>query len=296
MVTKKNKSAERLPPWIRVKISCGSNREDVNKILADYQLNTVCRSARCPNLGECWHRRTATFMILGDKCTRDCKFCAVKHCEYPPPPPPDEARRVAKAAKEMGLEYVVVTSVTRDDLDDGGASQFATVIRELYDTLPGVKVEVLTPDFKGDINSLKTVLEENPTVFNHNVETVERLSKKIRSRANYKCSLSVLSSAFKECNGKIPIKSGLMVGMGETDAEVEKTICELHNCGVTVLTIGQYLQPTSQHWPVARYVEPDKFEYWRKFAKKTGFTFVASAPLVRSSYNASEVLKSKTIP
>jgi lipoic acid synthetase len=290
MEQSEKKSRGKLPPWIRVKVSCGEGRDEVNSILEKLKLNTVCSSARCPNLGECWHRRTSTFMILGNQCTRNCKFCAVEHNAHPLPPEDDEPARVAEAAKLMGLKYVVVTSVTRDDLPDGGAAHFAAVITALKQAISDVGIEVLTPDFNGNIEDLKTVLDAEPTVFNHNVETVRRLSREIRSKANYERSLTVLSNAAKLGGDKIPVKSGLMVGLGETDEEVVETIRDLYNAGVRILTIGQYLPPTNAHWKLERYVEPEKFQEWAKIASEIGFSFVASAPLVRSSYNAAELV------
>jgi len=280
-----------LPPWIRVKVSCGEGRQEVDSILDDLNLNTVCKSARCPNLNECWHKRTATFMILGDYCTRNCKFCAVNHSLTPPPPDADEPRRVAEAAKKLSLKYVVVTSVTRDDLPDGGASQFAAVIRELRNAMPNTRVEVLTPDFNGDEEALRIVLNEKPAVFNHNLETVERLSKEIRYRADYRLSLKVLAKAAEIGGDEIPVKSGFMVGMGETKEEILKTICELRENGVSILTVGQYLPPTREHWKLSRYVRPEEFQEFEQFAYEKGFSFAACAPLVRSSYNAAKLLE-----
>lgn len=280
----------KLPPWIRIKVGCGQAREEVSSILAGLRLNTVCSSARCPNLNECWHRRTATFMILGEHCTRNCRFCAVGHTETPLPPDPEEPARLATAAVKMELKYVVVTSVTRDDLPDGGAGHFAAVINALRHALPEAGIEVLTPDFNGDREALKTVLDAMPTVFNHNVETVERLSGKIRSKANYARSLAVLKAAAEISDGRIPVKSGIMAGLGETDDELVQTLKDLRAAGVSILTIGQYLPPSSAHWPLDRYVEPEKFDAWGKIARELGFTFVASAPLVRSSYNAAELI------
>lgn len=291
---KKPSYRPKLPPWIRVKVSCGSGRDEVSQILGQLKLNTVCSSARCPNLNECWHKRTATFMILGDQCTRNCKFCAVSHGNVLPPPDSDEPARVAEAAARMNLKYVVVTSVTRDDLPDGGAGQFAAVIKALRTVLPEAGVEVLTPDFNEDIVALKTVLDAKPTVFNHNIETVERLSTSIRSKANYRQSLQVLQNANRLCEGKIPVKSGLMVGLGETDDEVVQAILDLRKAGVSILTIGQYLPPSEKHWPLARYVEPEQFDKWGALAREAGFSFVASAPLVRSSYNAGELINAKS--
>jgi lipoic acid synthetase len=281
----------KLPPWIRVKVSCGEGRKEVDSLLKALHLNTVCESARCPNLNECWHKKTATFMILGDSCTRDCKFCAVPHSKNPPPPDPEEPRKVALAVEKLNLKYVVITSVTRDDLPDGGASHFAAVIRELRKKDPAVGIEALTPDFNCDRNALQTVLQEKLTVFNHNVETVERLSEKIRSKATYRKSLKTLALATEITNGETPVKSGFMLGLGETEEEIKKTICELRETGVDILTIGQYLPPTKKHWKLERYATPEEFKEWEKFAYDQGFSFVASAPLVRSSYNAAELLE-----
>ena len=281
---KKGVLRPRLPEWIRVKTYAGAGRKKVQKIVSGLGLNTVCESARCPNLGECWHKQTATFMILGDICTRDCRFCAVKH-GTPQALDDLEPVKIAKAVKEMNLKYVVITSVTRDDLGDGGASHFAKVIDKVRKSNGDIKIEVLTPDFDGDTSALKIVLDKKPDVFNHNIETVERLSEQIRTTATYKKSLEVLKNVAEIGEG-VAIKSGLMVGLGETDKEVESTIKDLYDAGVSILTIGQYLPPTSKHWPLERYVHPDKFEEWRLFALNLGFKSVASAPLVRSSYHA----------
>jgi lipoic acid synthetase len=279
----------KLPPWIRVKVNCGTNRNEVAHLMDELKLHSVCASAQCPNLGECWHRGTATFMILGDECTRNCKFCAVKHNASPPPPDPQEVSNLVEAVKRMKLKYVVITCVTRDDLEDGGASQFAAVINALHEEVPGVGIEVLCSDFNDNIDALKTVLDAGPTVFNHNVETVRRIAEQIRDKATYDRSMRVLRNAYDLTNGKIPVKSGLMVGLGETDEEVIDTLKELRKNKVSILTIGQYLPPSNAHWKLDRYVEPEKFTEWAKFARKTGFDFVASAPLVRSSYNAEEL-------
>ena len=282
----KKQHRPRLPDWIRVKAYAGEGRNKVQKVIKGLGLHTVCESARCPNLGECWHKQTATFMILGDVCTRNCRFCAVSHGQ-PAVPDEKEPLKVAEAVKKMGLKYVVITSVTRDDLKDGGAEHFAKVVKKVREINGNnVKIELLTPDFNGDTLSLKTVLNAKPTVFNHNVETVQRLSKQIRTTATYEMSLSFLKEAVSITNKAIPVKSGLMVGMGESDDEVEATIKELHDIGVSILTIGQYLPPSSEHWPLERYVHPDIFEKWRLLALDLGFKSVASAPLVRSSYHA----------
>lgn len=293
MDDKRTQHRPKLPPWIRIKVGCGQAREEVSSILTGLRLNTVCSSARCPNLNECWHRRTATFMILGEHCTRNCRFCAVGHTQSPLPPDPEEPARLAAAAAKMELKYVVVTSVTRDDLPDGGAGHFAAVITALRHTLPEAGIEVLTPDFNGDVEALKTVLAAGPTVFNHNVETVERLSGQIRSKANYRRSLAVLKAASEIGGGRIPVKSGIMAGLGETDDELVRTLKDLREAGVSILTIGQYLPPSGQHWPLNRYVEPEKFDEWGRIAHELGFSFVASAPLVRSSYNAAELIAKK---
>jgi lipoyl synthase len=287
--SKKRVKRPKLPPWIRVRVGCGNGREEVNSILQGLRLNTVCAGAQCPNLNECWHRGTATFMILGESCTRNCRFCAVPHNPDPAAPEADEPQRLATAAAEMKLSYVVVTSVTRDDLPDGGASQFAEVIRELHKAVPEAGVEVLTPDFSADMTAIQMVLDAKPTVFNHNLETVRRLSGKIRSKATYDRSLQVLKMVAESGSG-IPVKSGLMVGLGETDDEVLETIRDLRAAGVSILTIGQYLPPSDTHCPLDRYVEPETFSAWGDYAKEIGFKFVASAPMVRSSYNAGELI------
>lgn len=230
-------------------------------------------------------------MILGEHCTRNCRFCAVGHSITPRPPEPDEPERLAMAAAKLDLKYVVVTSVTRDDLPDGGAKHFAAVINALHRTIPEAGIEVLTPDFNGNTDALKTVLDASPTVFNHNLETVQRLSGLIRSKADYVRSLAVLKSATEIGGGRIPVKSGIMVGLGEKDGEVVQTLRDLRAAGVSILTIGQYLPPSAEHWPLDRYVAPEIFEEWGKIARELGFSFVASAPLVRSSYNAAELIK-----
>ncbi len=280
----------KLPPWIRVKVSCGTNRNEVAHLIDELKLHSVCASAQCPNLGECWHRGTATFMILGEECTRNCKFCAVKHNPHPAPPDPQEVTNLVEAVKRMKLKYVVITCVTRDDLEDGGASQFAAIINAIHKEVPGTGIEVLSSDFNGNTNSLKTVLDAGPTVFNHNVETVRSIAEQIRDKATYDRSMRMLRNAYELTKGKIPVKSGLMVGLGEKNEEVIETLEELRKNKVSILTIGQYLPPSNAHWSLDRYVEPEKFDEWAKFAREIGFDFVASAPLVRSSYNAEELL------
>ena len=281
----------RLPSWIKVRVGLGG-REEVAGILKDLRLNTVCAGALCPNLGECFCSGTATFLIMGRNCTRNCKFCAIGHDPHPPLPEEDEPRRLAEAAVRLKLKYVVVTSVTRDDLADGGASCFAAVIEELHRRLPDSGVEVLTPDFNCDRAAIAKVLAARPTVFNHNIETVERLSGEIRTRATYRRTLEVLRIA-SELGKGIPVKSGLMLGLGETDGEAEQTLRDLREAGVSIVTIGQYLPPSAAHWPLDRYVTPERFAEFGEFARGLGFTGVASSPLVRSSYHAGELLKQR---
>ncbi|NOY81880.1 MAG: lipoyl synthase [Kiritimatiellaeota bacterium] len=282
---------QRLPPWLRTRLGAGAGRRDVRRLLTELRLHTVCMSACCPNLGECWERRAATFLILGNVCTRSCRFCAIPN-GAPSPPDPDEPERLAEAASRLVLRFVVVTSVTRDDLADGGASQFAATIRTLRARLPGVGIEVLTPDFRGRSRSIETVVREAPTVFNHNIETCARLTGTVRSEADYRRSLAVLETASRLGAGKVLIKSGLMLGLGETPDEIRAVFADLRNAGVEILTIGQYLPPTESHWPVDRFVPPDEFEEWGCEARETfGFRYVASAPQVRSSYAAEEAVR-----
>ena len=279
------------PDWLRIRVGAGTEREKVRALLDKLKLHTVCSSAQCPNLCECFQHSTATFLILGNCCTRNCRFCAVPHGRPEGPPDPEEPAHVAEAAAELHLKYVVVTSVTRDDLDDGGAAHFAATIRALRERIPGVGVEVLTPDFKGRRELIAMVLQAQPTVFNHNIETVERLSAEIRSVATYRRTLEVLNMAAELSAGTIPVKSGLMAGLGETDDEVAATLRDLRAAGVTIVTIGQYLPPSHEHWPLMRYVTPEQFAKWGELARQMGFKQVASAPLVRSSYHAGELFK-----
>lgn len=251
------------------------------------KLHTVCESARCPNIGECWSKRTATFMILGDICTRNCGFCAIK-VGKPLDLDVDEPRRVADAAKEMGLKHVVVTSVARDELPDEGASQFAETIYALRTAIPGVIVEVLTPDFKGKRWCIRRVVEARPDIYNHNIETVERLSPVVRPQAKYDRTLDLLRVVTQMDSG-VYTKSGIMLGLGETHEEVLQTLRDLREVGVSAVTIGQYLRPTTdRHLPVAEYIHPDQFKEYERIGAEMGFLFVASGPFVRSSYNAHE--------
>ena len=282
----KSEMAERAP-WLIRRIPAGGV-EQVQGLIDDLNLHTVCRSASCPNLGECFHSGTATFLILGGICTRGCRFCGVPKGD-PPPVDEAEAENVAIAVARMGLKHAVVTSVTRDDLPDGGAEQFAACIRNIRAKDAKVTVEVLTPDFAGNRQSLQVVLAERPDVFNHNVETVPRLYEQVRPRANYQQSLNVLRQAAEF--GIVWVKSGLMLGLGETEAEVLAVFADLRRVGVNSLTVGQYLRPTRQHLPVVDYIHPDRFAFLAAEAQKMGFVHIASGPLVRSSYHAGEVFR-----
>ena len=282
----KSEMAERAP-WLIRRIPAGGV-EQVQGLIDDLNLHTVCRSASCPNLGECFHAGTATFLILGGICTRGCRFCGVPK-GTPPPIDAAEAENVAVAVARMGLKHAVVTSVTRDDLPDGGAEQFAACSRNIRAKDAKVTVEVLTPDFAGNRQSLQIVLAEQPDVFNHNVETVPRLYEQVRPGANYQQSLDVLQQA---AEFGIPwVKSGLMLGLGETEAEVLAVFADLREVGVNSLTVGQYLRPTREHLPVVDYIHPDRFAFLAAEAKRMGFGHIASGPLVRSSYHAGEVFR-----
>lgn len=281
-----NPRSSRKPEWLKMPTLGNGSAGTVRKVLSDLHLETVCDQARCPNRGHCYQRGTATFLILGSSCTRKCAYCAIERdVSSPPPPDPSEPSRVAEAASRMGLRYVVLTSVTRDDLPDGGAGHFAETVHGLKRVIPGVEVEVLTPDFQGARESLETIAASCPDVFNHNLETVERLFPSLRPVASYRQSLEVLR-VFGELAPGIPVKSGLMVGLGEDRGDVERSMEDLRGSGVSILTIGQYLQPTSDHFPVHRYVDPEEFEEYRVSALSMGFSSVASGPLVRSSYHA----------
>jgi lipoyl synthase len=271
------------PAWIRAKAPQGPAYERLRGLMRGLELHTVCEEAHCPNLGECWSRGTATFMILGDVCTRACGFCAVKTGLPGRPPDPDEPRRVADAAARLGLRHVVVTSVNRDDQPDGGAGIFATTVREVRTRVPGCTVEVLIPDFKGRWDALQVVLKTRPDILNHNVETVPRLYRQARSGASFPRSLELLK---RSKDAGLLTKSGVMVGLGEEWAEIEETIRAIRSSGTDVLTVGQYLRPSHQHLPVLRYYTPGEFEALRVFAVGLGFAHVESGPLVRSSYHA----------
>ena len=278
------------PEWLRVRLPSGENYEQLKQLMRSKQLHTVCEEARCPNMGECWANRTATFMILGSVCTRSCGFCAVA-TGRPMALDWEEPRRVAEAVTQMGLNHVVVTSVNRDEMHDGGATLFAATIRWIRRLNPDCAVEVLTPDFKGSRDALKIVMDARPDVFNHNVETVPRLYKRVRPQAVYERSLDVLSWA-KEMRPDKPTKTGFMLGLGETHEEVLDLMRDLRAHEVDVVTIGQYLRPSPQHLPIERYVTPDEFREYAKIGREMGFRNVYSGPLVRSSYHAWDQVKS----
>jgi len=278
----------RKPGWLRVNVPGGERYGRVRETLRGLSLHTVCQEAHCPNVGECWGGGTATVMLMGDTCTRACRFCKVKTAAHPPPLDPDEPRHVADAVRELGLDYVVVTSVDRDDLPDGGAAHFAEAIRRLKE-IPGLLVEVLTPDFRGDPAAVRTVGEAGPHVFANNVETVRRLSPAVRdARAGYDQTLGVLDRMRREFPGVVT-KSSIMVGLGETEEEVEEALTDLRGAGVEILTLGQYLRPSSWHLPVVEWVTPERFGAYRDMGLAHGFRYVASGPLVRSSYRAGEL-------
>ena len=285
-VTLEDAAPLKKPDWMKIKIPVHStNIAHIKSTMRKHGLHSVCEEASCPNLAECFNHGTATFMILGDICTRRCPFCDVAHGR-PLPPDREEPVKLAQTIQEMKLRYVVITSVDRDDLKDGGASHFADCTREIRALSPNIKVEMLTPDFRGCIDKAVEVLSDNPPdVFNHNLENIPRLYKKIRPGANYVGSLKLLS-AFKEKHPDIPTKSGLMVGLGETNEELIQVLKDLRTHGVTMLTLGQYLQPSKYHLPVERYVSPEEFDELKQIALGMGFTHAACGPFVRSSYHA----------
>ena len=274
----------RRPEWLKVRLGSGQNFSDVRNLVGDNKLHTVCESARCPNVGECWSRRTATFMILGDVCTRSCTFCNITTGK-PPVYDLEEPQRVADAVKKLNLRHAVITSVARDDLKDGGSFIFAETIKKIREQQPGCTIEVLIPDFKGDLDALDLVLDAQPEILNHNLETVERLQGPLRIQAKYDRSLSVLKHA--KSRGFIT-KSGIMVGVGESYDEVYQTLADLRKIDCNILTVGQYLPPTKQHYPMERFYHPDEFAEIKKRALVMGFTHVESGPMVRSSYHADE--------
>lgn len=278
------------PEWLRRKLPDPEALNRMRSLLQRHGLNTVCQGALCPNQGECFGQGTATFLILGKTCTRNCTFCAIPTEERPPAPDPDEPRRVARAAAELGLKHAVITSVTRDDLEDGGASHFARTVRALRDVNPEITVEVLIPDFQGSGEALKIVMDSEPDILNHNLETVPRLYPEVRPQAVYSRSLELLKRAKEMAPAKLT-KSGLMLGMGEEKVEILGVMADLRQVSCDLLTLGQYLRPSGKHHPVARYVTPEEFEELRVEGEKMGFKAVFSAPLVRSSFHAAEIFK-----
>jgi lipoic acid synthetase len=273
------------PSWLKVRFFGGENYQDLKRIMRSLGLHTVCESARCPNQGECWEHRTATFMILGDICTRACGFCAVTSGKPAGPPDEGEPERVAEAVEQMRLKYAVVTSVNRDDQPDGGAEIFARTIAAIRARIPECKVEVLIPDFRGDGAALETVVAAHPDVLNHNVETVPRLYRQVRPGAVYTRSLELLRRA-KQRAPNMPVKTGMMLGLGEMREEVLQSMSDLVAQGTDILTLGQYLQPTRKHLPVVRFVHPREFAEYKQLGRELGFRHVESGPLVRSSYHA----------
>jgi lipoic acid synthetase len=277
---------EKRPEWLRARFPSGPNYRDLKALMRASNLNTVCEEARCPNIGDCWERRTATFMILGSVCTRSCGFCAI---DTGRPPVYDvlEPGRVAAAVAQLNLRHVVVTSVARDELPDGGAEIFARTIRAIHRRVPGCSVEVLIPDFKGETEPLRRVVEAGPEILNHNVETVRRLTKRVRIQAKYDRSLGLLAAA-KEMDPRIVTKSGIMVGLGERREEISEVMGDVRAAGVSVLTVGQYLRPSREHLPLERYYTPREFAEIKEEGLALGFSHVESGPLVRSSYHADE--------
>jgi len=278
------------PDWIVKRIPYGPDRRKIEETLRGLKLHTVCEQAGCPNLGECFCNKTATFMVLGNQCTRNCTFCQVSK-GTPAPVDPLEPEHVAQAVKRLGLKHVVVTSVTRDDLPDGGARHFARVVEAVRETCPWTTIEVLVPDFQGNLEALQTVIAAGPTVINHNLETIERLYPEVRPMADYRRSLELLRRV-KDTAPEIRTKSGVMVGLGERYAEVIQVLRDLRAVGCEFLTVGQYLAPSDRHHPVVEYIHPDVFAQYKADAEKLGFAYAASGPFVRSSYHAEEALRS----
>ena len=289
----KSRQRERLPHWLRTPIPKGKNFAKLKNDLRGLKLSTVCEEARCPNIGECWgggetNTATATIMLMGDECTRGCRFCSVKTSKNPGPLDPMEPVNTAKAVSSWGVDYIVLTSVDRDDIADGGSNHLAQCVQELKKEVPSLLVEVLGPDFRGDLSAVETLASSGLDVFAHNLETVNRLQAFVRDpRANYKQSMDVLIRA-KECTDGVLTKTSLMLGLGESNDEIHETLHDLRQNSVDVVTFGQYMQPTKRHLKVKEYVTPEKFNYWGKVGTDMGFSYVASGPLVRSSYKAGE--------
>ncbi len=278
---------KRLPDYLKRPIIDTDKTRTVRRILKTKCLNTVCENARCPNKNECYTKNTATFLIMGNNCTRNCRYCNIT-CSRPEPLDLNEPFHVAEAVKDLGLKYAVITSVTRDDLPDGGAEHFANCIYEIRKMSSDVKIEILTPDFKGNKDSLNTIIKANPNVFNHNIETVRNVFKTARPQGDYDCSLNVLK--YIKDNSDILTKSGLMIGLGETFEDIEETLVDLKNVGCDILTIGQYIQPSKAHLEVSKYYTPEEYENLKQLAKKVGIKHYQIGPLVRSSYRASELI------
>lgn len=278
---------ERLPEFLKRPIIDTDTTRNVRKILKHNCLNTVCENARCPNKNECYTKNTATFLIMGNNCTRNCRYCNIS-CNRPEPLDPQEPKHIAKAVKDLGLKYAVITSVTRDDLTDGGAQHFANCIYEIRKISPDVKIEILTPDFKNKKEALDIIINAHPDVFNHNIETVRAVFKTARPQGNYDTSLEVLK--YIKQNSDIQTKSGMMIGLGETFAQIKETIEDLYSVGCDILTIGQYIQPSKEHLPVAKYYNLDEYEELKKLATSIGIKNYQIGPLVRSSYNAASLV------
>jgi lipoic acid synthetase len=277
--------SKRKPDWLKVKIPASAEFYSVRETLEKHGLNTVCKEARCPNIAECFKAKTATFLILGDTCTRNCRYCNVRH-GHPAGVDAGEPQRVAGAARELGLKYIVITSVSRDDLPDGGAEIFAETVAALRREIPGCRIEALIPDLKGDVQGLKTIIDSRPDVINHNIEVVERLYGTIRPEGSFYLSLKILHEV--QLSGIIS-KSGFMVGLGESREDIVELLNKLSSAGCGIVTIGQYQQPTSSHWPVEKYYSPEEFRQLRQIAISIGFRHVESGPLVRSSYRAAHI-------
>lgn len=278
---------ERLPEFLKRPIIDTDTTRNVRKILKHNCLNTVCENARCPNKNECYTKNTATFLIMGNNCTRNCRYCNIS-CNRPEPLDPQEPKHIAKAVKDLGLKYAVITSVTRDDLTDGGAQHFANCIYEIRKISPDVKIEILTPDFKNKKEALDIIINAHPDVFNHNIETVKAVFKTARPQGNYDTSLDVLK--YIKQNSDIQTKSGMMIGLGETFAQIKETIEDLYSVGCDILTIGQYIQPSKEHLPVAKYYSLEEYEELKKLAASIGIKNYQIGPLVRSSYNAASLV------
>lgn len=285
------KTMDKKPEWFKIQLPTQEVYQKVKQIVNSKSIATVCEEARCPNIGECWSGGTATFMIMGDTCTRGCRFCHIKTALTPNPLNPYEPQELAQSIKQMNIDYAVITSVDRDDLPDQGSSHFARSVKEIRKANPGIKIEILTPDFQGQVELIDKIIQAKPDVFAHNIETVKRLQSKVRDRrANYEQSLKVLKYV-KEKDPKMYTKSSIMVGVGETKEEVIEAMKDLRKIGVDMLTIGQYLRPAQRLMPVHEYIHPTTFEFYKKEGEKLGFTYVLSGPLIRSSYKAGDFFK-----